>query len=637
MLQLIRDRFTGVVAFIVIGAIGVTLVISFGNMDQGGVAGNFAAEVNGEEVDMRSYQRAVQNQLLRQQDALQGELPEFLQEQIQRNTLEGLVRNKVVTQYVRDAGYRVDDQRLSIAISSRPVFQIDGAFSRESYIAVLASQGISPEFYEHEQRAQLEVGQLQNAILYTSFLTPREYRRYIELLAEEREATSIVLDPAELADGIEITDAELQVYYEANADEFRTQESVSLDYIEIRLADIAARISVDEQAVRDYYDANADRYVAEEQRQGRHILLIINDDTEEAAARTQANELHQRLLDGESFEELAREYSDDPVSAEQGGGLGWASRSDYVDAFAEVLFGLDTGAISEPVRTEFGYHIIRLDAVNSGALRSYAEVRDELFDELRNRQAEDGFYALAERVDDLALENPTSLSTVESDTDLKVQRIEQFTRNGGPPFGYNAAMVDAAFSLAVLDDRENSPLIEVTEDTAVVLRVDEHQPSVVPPLEEVREQVEASVRLQKAGDLAQGRGKQILAQLETGESAEAVATQFDVKLQKLATLKRSSNEVAPEMLAEIYRMPHPVDDAGVYRGLQLANGGYAVLRLDKVVAGRAAAIPQEARDQRKQQLAQQSGNNTVTALVVDLREKAKVVIAPDLFDKPETF
>jgi len=156
MLQLIRDRFTGVIAFLVIGAIGVTLVISFGNMDQGGVTGNFAAEVNGDEIDMRSYQRAVQNQLVRQQEAFQGGLSELLQEQIQRNVLEGLVRNKVVTQYVRDIGFRVDDERLSSVISRQPVFNVGGAFSRESYIAVLSSQGISPEYYESEQRAQME-------------------------------------------------------------------------------------------------------------------------------------------------------------------------------------------------------------------------------------------------------------------------------------------------------------------------------------------------------------------------------------------------------------------------------------------------------------------------------------------------
>jgi len=596
MLQLIRDRFTGVIAFLIIGAIGVTLVISFGNMDQGGATGNFAAEVNGEEIDMRSYQRAVQNQLVRQQEALQGGLSELLQEQIQRNVLEGLVRNKVVTQYVRDTGFRVDDERLSNIISRQPVFQVGGVFSRESYIAVLASQGISPEYYESEQRAQMEVGQLENAIVSSSFFTPSEYRHYIELLAEEREATIMVLDPANLAGDITVEDDDLKVYYEANPDEFRMPESVSLDYVEIRLDDIAAQVSIDEQDVRDYYDANADLYVAEDQRQGRHILITIDDDTNENAARALADELHQRLLDGEMFEALAKEYSDDPVSGEQGGDLGWAGRGDYVEAFEAALFGLETGAISEPVRSEFGFHIIRLDAIKSGSLSTFAEVRDELQDELTKQQAADRFYALAEQVDDLALENPASLDAVESETSLRIQRIEQFTRNGGAPFGYHASMVDAAFSFVVLEDGENSPLIETAEGSAVILRVVEHRLSALQPFEEVRERVETSVRLQQAGDVARVRGEQILARLKAGESSDDVAAEFGIEVQRPGALRRGSNEVAAELLVEIYRTPRPVGDEPVYRGVLLANGGYAVFRLDKVEAGRADAIPQDARD-----------------------------------------
>jgi len=639
MLQLIRDRFTGVVAFLVIGAIGVTLVISFGNMDQGGIAGNFAAEVNGEQVDIQSYQRAVQNQLVRQQEALQGELPEFLQEQIQRNVLEAMVRNKVVVQYVREAGYRIDNQRLSQAISNTQVFQLDGTFSKESYIAVLASQGVSPELYERDQREQMQVAQLQNAVVYTSFFTPSEYRRYIELLAEEREATIMVLNPADLAASIVVEDADLEVYYAANGDEFRTEESVSLEYVEVKLDDIAAEISVDEQKIQDYYDANAERYVAEEQRQGRHILLSIDADTDESAARTLANELHQRLLDGEEFAALASEYSDDPVSAEQGGDLGWASYADYDEAFSAALFDLDIGEISAVVRTGFGLHIIRLDAINAGALRTYAEVHDELLDELTKQQAVDRYYELAELVDDLALENPMSLVAVEAETGLKVQMMEKFTRNGGPPFGFNTSMVDAAFSVGVLDEGENSPLIELATGSAIILRVAEHHPSVVPPLEEVRERVEASVRAQKAGTIAQERGGELLARLKTGgaSNANAVAAEFGVEVQQTGLLKRGSSEVSPELLAEIYRMPHPVDGKETYRGIMLADGGYAALRLDRVEAGRAETIAQEARDQRKQTLAEQSGSNSLSALVTDLREKANAIIAPGLFDRPETF
>ncbi|HJP38813.1 MAG: SurA N-terminal domain-containing protein [Gammaproteobacteria bacterium] len=638
MLQFIRERFTGVVAIGVIGVIGLTLVISFGNMDQGGVTTNAVAEVNGEEIGQNAYQRAVQNQLARQLEAFQGNLPEVLQEQIKRNVLEALVRNKVVTQYVHDSGFRVGDNRLLNAIGSEPAFQVGGAFSRESYLATLASQGFSPEYFESEQRAQLAVQQFEDSIVASSFFTPSEFRRYIKLLAEVREATIMVLEPADIAVGITVNDKDLQVYYEANPDEFREPESVSLEYVEIQLDDIAAEVSIDEQVIQDYYQANADRYVAEEQRQGRHILIAIDDDTDEGAARTLAGELHQRILDGEQFADLAGEYSDDSVSGAQGGDLGWAGRGDNVEAFETALFELEMGAISAPVRTEFGYHIIRLDAIRPGSLRSFAEVHDELRDELTKQESADLFYALAEQIDDLALENPTSLDVVESETGIKVQRVEQFTRNGGPPFGYNALMVDAVFSLAVLEDGENSPLIETAEDSAVILRVAEHRPSVLQPLTEIRERVEASVQLQQAGDIARERGEEILTRLKTGLILEDIAAEYDIEVLRPGALRRSSNEIAAELLAEIYRAPHPdVDGARDYRGMSLSTGGYAVFRLDKVEVGRADTIPREVRDQRKQLLAQQFGNNTLYALIADLREQAKVIVAPNLFDQAETF
>ncbi len=635
MLQLIRDRFTGVVAFLVIGAIGVTLVISFGNMDQGGVAGTYAAEVNGEEVDMRLFRRVVQNQLIEQQEAFQGDLPELIQQQIQRNVLEGLVRNKIVTQYVRDVGFRIDDTRLSMLIGSQPVFQVAGEFSREAYVAVLASQGVSPERFESDQRAQMEVAQLEDAIVSSAFYTPTQFRRYIELLAEQRQAAFILLEPAKLADDLVIADEELTAYYDINPDEFRTQETVRLEYVELRMDEIVPQVSVDEQEIRDYYEARAESFVAAEQRQSRHILIATDEDTDVTAAEKKAEELRQRLDNGETFDALAREFSDDPVSAELGGDLGWAGRGDFAAAFEEALFALAEGETSAPVRTEFGYHIIRLDAVNVGSLQTFDDVRDELVEELTKQKIADRFYALAEQVDDLALENPTGLEAVASETGLEVRTIEDFSRNGGPPFGYNAALVDAAFNIAVLEDGENSPLIEIGDDSAIVLRVAEHRPSVVQPFDAVRDRVEASVRLQKAGQLARDRGAQILQRLEAGDSLDAVAQAFDVEMQAPGMLNRNSSDVSPELLAGIFRAPRPVGTAPVYREALLADGGYAVFRLDRVEPGRADLVPQDARDQRKRMLARQGGNNEIAALVAELRADAKVIVAPGLFDQPE--
>ena len=300
------------------------------------------------------------------------------------------------------------------------------------------------------------------------------------------------------------------------------------------------------------------------------------------------------------------------------------------------MFALEIGETSPPVRTEFGFHVIQLEAIEAGSQRAYEDVRDELLGELSLQAAADRYYDLAEKIDDLALENPSSLAAVSEGTGLEIKRIETFTRNGGEPFGFNPALIDAAFSLAVLEDGENSPLIELDDGTAVVLRVDEYREASVQPLAEVRAAVEEAARFDKARSLALESGEAILARLEEGETLEAIATENNLEVQQTGVLNRTSSEFGPNLLEAIYRAPWSAEQA-TFRGVQLANGGYTVFRLDNVEPGRADTIPQEARDQRRQLLARQAGGNGILALIAELRDKADVAVAPNLFDQPETF
>jgi len=635
MLQTIRDKFTGVIAFLIIGAIAITLVISFSGMDGGVVTGNFAAEVNGEEIPAINYQRVMQNQLYRQQELLQGELTPELQEQIQRSVLEGMIRNEVVKQFVRDAGFRIDDQRVTQFIRSQEAFQVGGEYSYDSYVMMLSNQGMTPEGFEREQRSQMEVTQLENGIVASAFFTPTEYRRYIELLAEERTAAHVQLDPSALVVDIEVTEAELQAFYDVNHDLFMSDESVSLEYVEILLDDVKAEVVVSAEDVRDYYDANPERFISADQRNVSHILILIDDEVDDATAAATAADLRARLDQGEAFEALARENSQDPVSAVEGGDLGWAMPGDYPEAFEEVLFALEPGQVSAPVRTEFGFHLIRLDEIRAGTQQQFEEVRDELFDELRLQQAADDFYALAERVDDLALENPGSLATVATEAGAELRTIDTFTRSGAEPLGYSLELVDAAFSVAVLEDGENSPLIELADDRAVVVSVTEHRPSALRPFAEVRDLVEETLRTQGAAELARARGADLLARLENGASFAELAEEFSFEVPEAATLNRAVPDVSPEIVAAIFRAPRPVEGQSVYHGVTLGNGGFAIFRLDAVAPGRPEMIPQQQRDQRKQLLAQQAGGNAAGALVADLRAAARVFVAPGLFDQPD--
>lgn len=637
MLQVIREKFSGPIALAVIAAIGITLVISFGNMDTSGVTGNFAAEVNGEEIPVLEYRRVVQNELLRQQEAFRGEFPEELQEQLERNVLERLIRNEVVEQYVRDRGYRVTADRVRDYIRNQSVFQVGGQYSYESYVAVLASQGLTPEQFERDQQVALEVGQLENGIVGSAFYTPTEFRQYIELLAEQRDAEYVMFDPASLAVDIEVSEAEVRAYYDVNPNEFMTEESVSLEYVELRLDEISAALTVDDAAIQEYYETNADRYKSLEQRRARHILIVVDADTDEATAEQTINELSERIAAGEDFEALARQYSDDPVSAEQGGDLGWSGPGDFVEAFEESLFSLAVGQVSEPVRTEFGYHLIRLDEVKPGTQRTFEEVYDEIRAELQLQEAADQFYALAEQVDDLALENPNSLTEVAAGSGLELQRIDEFTRSGGEPLGYNPLLVDTVFGIEVLEDGENSPVIEIGDGRAVVVRVAEYRPARLQDFDQVRDEITEIVRLQRAAEAARASGEAMLERLLAGEKFDALAEEHGLELVDAKGLTRNVDAIDAALLSDIFRTPRPVAGQPIFRGLALGSGAYAVFRLDSVRAGRPDEIPQQERDQRKQFLARQLGSAATAALISDQRANASVYIAPDLFEPNDEF
>jgi peptidyl-prolyl cis-trans isomerase D len=628
MLQTIRDKLTGGVALVVLGLIGLTLVVSFGNMSTDVASGNVAATVNGEEISMLRFRDVYQRQLNQQQEAFQGELPAVLQQQIQRNVLDGLILNRVQAQYVAGRGYRADDQRLADFIRSQEAFQVDGDFSQQSYIALLASQGVSPEQFEAEQRSFLEINELQGGIVATDFFTPAEYRRFIQLDREQRDAVFVRFDPFALLADIEVDEAEILAFYEANSQRFQTEENVDLEFVEVQLADIASTVEVDETEVRAFYEASLDRFQTAEERRARHILISVNADRDDAGAAALAGELADRLAAGEEFAALAAEYSDDPGSAKDGGELGWSGRGVYVPEFEEALFALDVGQVSAPVKTQFGYHLIELEELRSGSLQPFEEVQADLTQELQQQGAEDGFYELAEQLDDLALENPGSLEPAAQGTGLPLQRAEGFTRAGGAPFGFNQDLVEAVFSEGVLEDGENSALIEVTPGRAVVVRVAEYRRPEVRPLDDVRAEIEQELRLQAASRSAREQGEALLDRVRAGDALEALAAESGIDVLRPGPQLRRSDAVGPAVLAEVFRT---VPDGGLptFGGIADGDGGFTVFRLDNVLPGRPEALPRAQRDQAKAVLAQQTGNAALGALVLDLRAEAEVAVSPD--------
>lgn len=630
MLQNIREKLQGWVAFAVLLIIAVPLALTFVSSDFTVTSAGFAARVNGEEIPSVDFQRVYQNQLVAEQQAAGGQLPPEAEEQLKRQALDGLVLNRAVTQYVRDAGFRVGAAQVIDYVRSLPAFQVGGQFSKPAYDATLASQGITPLAFEKEQQSLLAVRQLQEGLVESSFFTPTEFRRLIALDQERRDVAYVLLDPRVMGATIVVSDADVQAYYAANASQFQSPESVTVEYVEVVLEDMARDYDPDEEALRKAYESDPTRFRTEEERRARHILIAVDASRTDSVARSLADEIAGKLAAGGDFAALAAQYSNDPGSASRGGDLGFAAPGNYVEAFDKALFALQVGETSSPVKTEFGYHIIRLDELRAGAGKSFDEVRDELANELRRQKSQDEFYAIAERLDDLALENPTSLEAAARDAGLAVRRFDGFTRAGGGPFGSNPGLVAAIFSPGVLEGSENTPLIELDDGRALVARVAEHKLPAPLPLDQVRAEIVDRLRTLRATTEATSRGAKIIQRVEGGEDLAAVLKAEGLTLTEAGPLTRRSPTVPPDLLAAVFRAPKPAGQP-VVQGASLAGGAFAVFQIRAVLPGEPERIPEDQRDQRKAALAQRAAVIETDALAAHLRESADVVVAPDLF------
>ncbi len=627
MLQVIRERLTGWFAIFILGAIALTLVATFGNIDTGFTAGGVAASVNGDDIPLQDFRRIYQRQRQQWETTYRAQIPEVLAQDVADEVVQSLVRNRVVAQHVTEQGYRVSDADIVGTIESTPAFMVGGQFSRSNYEALLSSQGISPQRYEFETRQDMQVTQFIEGLGYTAFYTPSEFRRYIELDGETRDVNYALLSSANWQAGVELSEEDISGYYESNKPSFMTEESVTLQYVEVNYEEIVAGVSISDAEARAYYDANPQEFGGPDERQAAHILIAPGD-----AAAGQAEELKTRLDAGENFAALAAEYSADTGSGSNGGELGWLGIDDSpAPEFEEVLFALEPGGISEPVQTPFGYHLIKLLAVRDGKSQEYADVSEELLQRLRENAAADLYAERVDELDERALESLDGLAVVAEALGEKLATVESFTRAGGEPLGFNPDLVSAVYSLEVLEDGENSPVIEVAEGRAVVLHVTDHRPSEVKPLEDVRAEIVAQLRNEEGISLAMLAGSTAVDTLNDGGDIESLNLPGVTGWQKQQGIRRGAAELPADLAAAVFRASAGNDGAGgEYLGLLLSNGDFAIYRVTASRPGSPDDYTAEDRSIRKQQLAGRLGGSQATALVETLVKNASVSVAPDL-------
>lgn len=629
MLQAMREGVGRWIAIFLLVFVGFGFI--FFGVDFTTSTATFAARVNGETIPMLEFENVLQSQLTQYQQLYRIELTDDLRREIRANVVENMVRDRVLTQHVEEAGYRASDARVAQEIRSTPEFQAGGEFDANIYRTRLTTAGISPTAYEEDQRLRLALGDLQDGIINSTFLTPAEFRSYVELTRQQREVGYASFEAESFEESVEISDAEIEEHYETRGTQYMSPETVDFEYVEIALADIAANTVVSDEDLREYYENERGLFETEEERRVRHILI---DEPDEAVANERADAIMERLEAGESFEDLAAELSDDPGTRAQGGDLGRIVRGMLPGPFEDAVFDMSVGEVRGPVRSDFGTHIIRLDAIDSGDTQSFDEVRDDLLSQLRRQRAEDEFYELANTLGDRAFYADGDLAEIAAELMLPLVSVEGFSRTGDPEmFENSAAVVQAAFSDPVLREGRNSDLIELGDDDVMVLRVTEHHPSQQQSLDEVREQIADELRFAKADELATAAAAAFLAEASAAEDLQELAQMHGGAWQGRRWLQRDDSSAPQQVVARAFSMaPPPQPGTPAWTSVPLTTGGEAVIALYRVEAGLPETIPREQRDERQRQLGQQAGVAELAAYAEQLRAQASVVIPPETLD-----
>jgi peptidyl-prolyl cis-trans isomerase D len=630
MLQRIHDSLAKWVAFLLLGLVSIGFIFWRADFSNGRTA-TFAAKVNGENLSLQEFDRTLQFRQNQYQQQYRTELSEDMRRQLRQSVVEEMVRSAVLRQRAEDQGYRASDARIAEAIQSNPNFQVDDHFDRRVYDSLLASNGLSPAAYEASERTDLQVRDLQEGIVESTFLTPAEFRRYIELYNQRREIGYALFTVDGFSSRVTIDEPAISAHYESNQARYQTTETVDLEYVELSLADIAATVDVSDDALRKAYDEEKDRFQTMEERHARHILIAVEKGDEEAA-RAKALGIAERARKGEDFGKLAAEVSADAGTKAQGGDLGWMTQRDA--PFENALFAMQSGAISDPVRSDFGFHVIKLDEIRPATVRPFEEVRDELAADLRTRKAEQMFYDRANQLADRSFDAYNQLATVANELKLPLKTLANFPRTGDPAvFANSAPVVQAAFDEQNVDSGRNSSLIELAEDHVLVLRVTAHHVPMVKPLQEVHDQIRDELKRARAQELAEQAAQAFLTAIQAPNAdPAALAAQQNGTWTAPAWVERTNATVPTEVLAAAFSLPKPAQGEVTREHVALANGSHAVLVLSNVQAGTPDSIPQAERDQRQRQLADQSAYSELTGYVGTLREQATVKIPQDVID-----
>ncbi|MBA1263920.1 SurA N-terminal domain-containing protein [Stutzerimonas stutzeri] len=614
MLQNIRDNSQGWIAKTIIGIIVMLLALTgFEAIFNTSGSSRNAAEVNGEEISLDDLNQAMNMQRRQLVQQLGGDFdPSLLDDRLVReSSLRGLIDQALLLQGARKADFAFSDTALDQLILQTPEFAVDGVFNAGRFDQFIQQLGYTRLQFRDLLRQEMLVGQLQAGIGASGFVTDEQIQHFARLEQQTRDF-AIVTVPADNT-AVEVSEEQAREYYEQNTDRFRSPEQVVLDYIALNKESFFDQVDVTDEQVQSLYQQRIANLA--EQRRAAHIL-IESDGSGDTEAKAKIDEIAQRLAAGEDFAALAKEVSEDPGSAGEGGDLGFAGPGVYDPDFEDALYALAQDQVSEPVRSEFGWHLIKLLGIQSPEVPALESLRPELVRELKAQQVEQRFVEVSKQLEDYAFES-SDLAQPAQELALTVQTTEAFGREGGNGIAANRQVIQTAFSDEILVDGANSGVIELDPDTAVVVRVKQHLQPEVMAFDAVKEGIIAQLQQSEAAQKASEEGQRLLNALRDGEQVEG-------QWQATEAASRSQEGVEPAVLQQAFRMPRPeASDKPSYGSVRLGNGDFVVIRLEGVSEPNAELSEQDKQSYRRF-LASRSGQQDFAAYREMQHAEAKI-------------
>ncbi|MDB6062266.1 MAG: hypothetical protein JWM78_2369 [Verrucomicrobiaceae bacterium] len=624
MLQNIRNNVQGLVAKVIIAIIIVPFAIFGIESLIGGGGSNDAAKVNGEKISEVELQQAISIQK-RQLLAMMGDniQPNMLEDTALRGpALDALITQHLLQQGAADLKLGVSPQAVDQTILSMAAFQDNGKFSTERYQMLLRNQGYTPAYFKQALQQELVVNQLHSGVVDSDFVTPDELKRVSGLLQQQRTFAYVTIPVASLQEKVSINPSDIQSYYDEHKDQFLSEERIKPEYIELRIEDYF--LPVDDAALKAEYDREIADFKPSTERHAAHILIEVNDKRSDEQAKSLIESVRAKAIAGEDFAKLATQYSDDVGSKNTGGDLGSSSGDTFPPIFEQALSQLQVGAVSAPVKSESGYHIIKLLDAQVKEKPTYEQRKADIAIHLQQLKAQPELQKAVERLRDLVF-NSEGLTGPAQELKLSLKEGAWIDRKSADPLFGNPKIIAAAFAPEVLKEGNNSEVIELAPDHFVVFRAKQHEVAAPKPLDDVKSTIVATIKQERAALAAKDIAQELSHSLQQGEGLEKLATQRGYMAKVVEKAARGNGASTPELLRAAFSIARPVKDQPLpVDTVALSNGDIALVQLQDVTEDASDSINATQRSALLMQLQQSFGTASFAGLMENLRSHADI-------------